>query len=280
VAGLTPDEHDPSTFQVDWPALKAGRNPWKRAHKTAVDPFLVAKAVKEVMRQCPNRTATGGPLVWNDYAVFLDIADWTRIKKLETTLVRDLGGVVEKELATLKAEMVGPLNVRLLRDESGNVRPGTGVIKADFTEAARLAAPDPSEMTVRVGKPVARSLTDLPTERVPEIAADGSRLRVNWDKGSTTVTGGTRVVLGRPHQPASPGFVPLTGAASKINKRHLWIEAGGGGVIIGRFSEANPVEVAGRLVQQGGQIAVDRFPVQVTLSNGEMRLTIDRVERD
>jgi FHA domain-containing protein len=280
VAGLIPDEHDPSVFQVDWSALKAGRNPWKRAGKAAVDPFLVAKAVKEVMRQCPNRTATGGPLVWNDYSVFLDIADWTRIKKLESTLVRDLGGVVEKELATLKAEMVGPLNVRLLRDESGNVRPGTAVLKADFTEAARLAAPDPAEMTVRVGKPVAHSLTDLPTERVPEMVADGSRLRVQWDRGQATVAGGTRVVLGRPHQPASPGFVPLTGAAGKINKRQLWIEAGGGGVIIGRFSEANPVEVAGRLVQQGGQIAVDRFPVQVTLSNGEMKLTIDRVERD
>jgi hypothetical protein len=280
VAGLIRDEHDPSTFQVDWSALRAGRNPWKRATKAAVDPFLVAKAVKEVMRQCPNRTATGGPVVWNDYSVFLDIADWTRIKRLEGTLVRDLGGVVEKALATLKAEMVGPLNVRLLRDESGNVRPGTAVLKADFTEAAKMGAPDPSEMTVRVGKPAAPSLTDRPTERVPEMVADGSRLRVQWEKGSTLVAGGTRVVLGRPHQPSSPGFVPLTGAASKINKRHLWIEAGGGGVIIGRFSEANPVEVAGRLVQQGGQIAVDSFPVQVTLSNGEMKLTIDRLERD
>jgi hypothetical protein len=194
--------------------------------------------------------------------------------------VRDLGGVVEKELATLKAEMVGPLNVRLLRDESGNVRPGSGVVKAEFTETSRLAPPDPAEMTVRVGRQVAHSLTDLPTERVPEMAADGSRLRVQWDRGSTMVAGGTRIVLGRPHQPSSPGFVPLTGAAGKINKRQLWIEAGGGGVIIGRFSEANPVEVAGRLVQQGGQIAVDRFPVQVKLSNGEMNLTIDRLERD
>lgn len=280
MGGLTPDEHDPSVFQVDWPALKAGRNPWKRARKTAVDPFLVAKAVKEVMRQCPNRTATGGPLVWNDYSVFLDIADWTRIKKLEGTLVRDLGGVVEKELATLRAEMVGPLNVRLLRDESGNVRPGTAILKADFTETSKMAPPDPAEMTVRVGKPVARSLTDLPTERVPEFTGDGSRLRVQWEKGQARVPSGARIVLGRPHQPASPGFVPLTGAAGKINKRQLWIEAGGGGVIIGRFSEANPVEVAGRLVQQGGQIAVDSFPVSVSLSNGEMKLTIDRVERD
>jgi hypothetical protein len=281
MAGLVPDEHDPSVFQVDWSALKAGRNPWKRAQKATVDPFLVAKAVKEVMRQCPNRTATGGSLVWNDYAVFLDIADWTRIKKLESTLVRDLGGVVEKELAGLKAEMVGPLNVRLLRDESGNVRPGTGVVKADFTEARKLAPPDPSEMTVRVGKAAARSLTDMPTERVPETPLpDGSALRVEWERGSATVAGGTRIVLGRPHQPSSPGFVPLTGAAGKINKRQLWIEGGGGGVIIGRFSGANPVEVAGRLVQQGGQIAVDKFPVQVTLSNGEMKLTVDRVERD
>jgi len=282
MAGLTPDEHDPSVFQVDWSALAAGRNPWKRARKTAVDPFLVAKAVKEVMKQCPNRTATGGSLVWNDYAVFLDISDWTRIKKLESTLVRDLGGVVEKELAGLKAEMVGPLNVRLLRDESGNVRPGTGVVKAEFTETRKLAKPDASEMTVRVGKPAAHSLTDLPTERVPEMPVPngGSGLRVQWDKGSAMVAGGTRIVLGRPHQPASPGFVPLTGAARKISKRHLWIEGGGGGVIVGRFSGANPVEVAGRLVQQGGQIAVDKFPVQVTLSNGEMKLTIDRVERD
>jgi FhaA, N-terminal domain len=282
MAALTPDEHDPSAFQVDWAALKAGRNPWKRAGKIAVDPFLVAKAVKEVMRLCPNRTATGEPLVWNDYSVFLDIADWTRIKKLEGTLVRDLGGVVEKELAGMKAEMVGPLNVRLLRDESGNVRPGGGVVKADFTEARKLAKPDPTEMTVRIGKPAAPSLTDLPTERVPEmpLTDGGSALRVKWERGSATLTGGTRMVLGRPHQPSSPGFVPLTGAASKINKRHLWIEGGGGGVIIGRFSEANPVEVAGRLVQRGGQIAVDKFPVQVTLSNGEMKLTIDRVERD
>jgi len=282
MAGITPDEHDPSIFHVDWSALKAGRNPWKRAHKAIVDPFLVATAVKEVMRQCPHRTATGSPMVWNDYSVFLDIADWTRIKKLETTLVRDLGGVVEKDLAGLKAEMVGPLNVRLLRDESGNVRAGTGVVKADFTEARKLAKPDASEMTVRVGKPAAPSLTDLPTERVPEapVANGGAALRVQWDRGKAMVAGGTRIVLGRPHQPSSPGFVPLTGAAGKINKRHLWIEGGGGGVIIGRFTGANPVEVAGRLVQQGGQIAVDKFPVQVTLSNGEMKLTIDRVERD
>lgn len=277
MSALTRDEHDPQTFQVDWPALKAGLNPWKRHRKVAVDPFLVAKAIKAVMAECRDRTATGSPLVWNDYAVFLDLTDWSRIKKLETTLARDLGGVVEKELQVKKAEMVGPLNVRLVRDESGSVREGGAIIRGDFTETERLAPADPNEMTVRVGR-VQRPLA-MPTLRVPEAAPNGAAgLRVEWPRGDAKVPDGSRIVLGRPHKPASPGFVPLTGASTKINKRHLWIEAGAGGVIIGRFSEANPVQVAGRLIQSGGQIAVDRFPLDVTLSNGEMSLTIHRVD--
>lgn len=229
------------------------------------------------MAECRDRTATGSPLVWNDYAVFLDLTDWSRIKKLEATLARDLGGVVEKELQVKKAEMVGPLNVRLVRDESGSVREGGAIIRGDFTETERLAPADPNEMTVRVGR-VQRPLA-MPTLRVPEAAPNGAAgLRVEWPRGDAKVPDGSRIVLGRPHKPASPGFVPLTGASTKINKRHLWIEAGAGGVIIGRFSEANPVQVAGRLIQSGGQIAVDRFPLDVTLSNGEMSLTIHRVD--
>ena len=78
----------------------------KAESASVVDPFLVAKAVKVVMRQCPHQTATGKPLVWNEYRVFLDLEDWERIKKLESTLLRDLGGVVEKHLKKRKAEMV------------------------------------------------------------------------------------------------------------------------------------------------------------------------------
>lgn len=276
---LIRDEQDPQTFHIDWPALKAGLNPWKRSRKVAVDPFLVAKAVKAVMGECRDRTATGSPLVWNDYAVFLDLTDWARIKKLEATLTRDLGAVVEKELHARKTEMVGPLNVRLVRDESGSVREGHAIIRGDFTETERLAPADPSEMTVRVGRAVRPTLAQ-PTQRVPEGAAPNGAtgLRVEWPRGDTRVADGSRIVMGRPHKPASPGFVALTGASTKINKRQLWIEAGAGGVIIGRFSEANPVQVAGRLIQSGGQIAVDRFPLDVTLSNGEMSLTIHRVD--
>ena len=70
MAGINRDEQDPQKFHVDWQAVHAGLNPWKRSEKVIIDPYLVAKAVKEVMRMCPHRTATGSPLVWNDYAVF------------------------------------------------------------------------------------------------------------------------------------------------------------------------------------------------------------------
>jgi hypothetical protein len=279
MAGLTRDDHDPQTFHVEWATLAGGLALLRRGRKVSVDPFLVARAVKAAMRACPNRTATGSPLVWNDYAVFLDLGDWTRIKKLEATLVRDLGGVAEQQLAALGAEMVGPLNVRLIRDESGSVRPGGAVIKADFIEQERLSPADPSELTVRVGRPMSAGALGAPaTVRVPD-GDNGGGLLVEWPRGSASVAPGTRIVLGRAHRPSSPGFVPLSGASTRINKRQLWIEAGAGGAIIGRFSQANPVEVAGRLIQKGGQIAVDRFPLDVSLSSGELSLTVHRVER-
>ena len=279
--GITRDEQDPQTFHVDWSAVHAGFNPWKRADRIAVDPYLVAKAVKAVMRQCPHQTATAQPLVWNEYAVFLDLTDWERIKKLEGTLTRDLGGVVQEELTSLKAEMVGVLNVRLLRDEGATVRPGTAIIKVDFAEGERLKPVDPSEMTVRVGGPLARSVTDL-TERVPEMAGThfegmgAEALRVAWPGGVAGIRAGARVVLGRPHAGAAPGFVALQGASNKINKRQLWIEAGSDGALIGRISEANPVEVRGRLIQAGGQIAIDDFPAEISLSSGELMLRLER----
>ena len=101
----------------------------------------------------PAPTATGSPLVWNDYAVFIDLTDWAQVKKLEATLVRDLGGVVTRSWKS-KAEMVGPLNVRLVRDEAATSRPDTAVIKVRLpgpSELEHLTDADISEMTVRVG---------------------------------------------------------------------------------------------------------------------------------
>jgi Protein of unknown function (DUF3662) len=277
VSGVTRDDEDPHAFLIEWSTLYAGHNPWKATNKVAIDPLLVAKAVKEVMKRCPHHTASGRPLVWNEYAVFMDLTDWERIKKLEATLVRDLGDVVQKELLRLKAEMVGMLNVRLLRDEGGSVRPGRAVIKVDFAEGEPLQAPDPGEMTIRVGAPALRSLTELPTERVPELMTGQDRLRLLWPGGSTRVSDGVRTLLGRPHTGAPSHFVALSGASSKINKKQLWIEATDGGAIIGRLSDANPVQVKGRLVQAGGQISIDELPAEISLSSGELVLTLERM---
>jgi hypothetical protein len=283
VPGVSRDENDPETYRIDWAAVHGGLNPWKRTEKVVVDPFLVAKAVKAVMGQCPHQTANGKPLVWNEYKVFLDLGDWERIKKLESTLLRDMGEVVEKHLKKLKAEMVGGLTVRMLRDEGGTVRPGNAVIKVDFSEVDSGTPTDPSEMTVRIGGPVAKALTDL-TQRVPESfvgayvnPAAEERLKVLWSGGEAMIRAGSRVVLGRPHGATAPGFVALEGANSKINKRQLWIEASEDGALIGRISDANPVEVKGRLVQAGGQISIDAFPAEINLSNGEMKLTVERL---
>jgi FHA domain-containing protein len=287
VPGINRDEQDPQKFHVDWQAVHAGLNPWKRSEKVIIDPYLVAKAVKGVMRQCTQQTATGKPLVWNDYAVFMELNDWEQVKKLEATLTRDLGGVVTRTLKKSKAEMVGPLNVRLLRDEGNVVRPNTAVIKVDFRPEEKLDAiggADASEMTVRIGSLVAKSVTDL-TQRVPDMEGLGvqdenapEQLRVSWPGGTTTVRDGNRIVLGRPHPAPSVGFVPLAGASSKINKRQLWVEADEDGALIGRLSDANPVEVNGRLLQAGGQISIEDFPAQISLSSGELTLTLERIE--
>jgi hypothetical protein len=287
VAGINRDEQDPQKFHVDWQAVHAGLNPWKRSEKVIIDPYLVAKAVKGVMRQCTQQTATGKPLVWNDYAVFMDLNDWEQVKKLEGTLTRDLGAVVTRTLKRSKAEMVGPLNVRLLRDEGNVVRPNTAVIKVDFRPEEKLeglSGEDASEMTVRIGGLVAKSVTDM-TQRVPDMEGLGfenegapEQLRLSWSGGTTTIRDGNRIVLGRPHPAPSAGFVPLSGASSKINKRQLWVEADEDGALIGRLSDANPVEVNGRLLQAGGQISIEDFPAQISLSSGELTLTLERIE--
>ena len=288
MAGINRDEQDPQKFHVDWQAVHAGLNPWKRSEKVILDPFLVAKAVKGVMRQCTQQTATGKPLVWNDYAVFMDLNDWEQVKKLEGTLTRDLGAVVARTLKKSRAEMVGPLNVRLLRDEGNVVRPNTAVIKVDFRPEEKLealSATDASEMTVRIGGLVAKSVTDM-TQRVPDMEGLGlvqddnapEQLRLSWPGGTTTIRDGNRIVLGRPHPAPSVGFVPLSGATSKINKRQLWVEADEDGALIGRLSDANPVEVNGRLLQAGGQISIEDFPAQISLSSGELTLTLERIE--
>ena len=88
----------------------------------------------------------------------------------------------------------------LLRDEGNVVRPNTAVIKVDFRPEEKLenlSATDASEMTVRIGGLVAKSVTDM-TQRVPDMEGLGlvadenapEQLRLSWPGGTTTIRDG------------------------------------------------------------------------------------------
>ena len=219
MGGVTKDEQDPQKFHVDWASVHAGLQPLEAHHEGLGGPLPggQGRARRDATVHAP--TAAAKPLVWNEYSVFLELSDWEHMKKLESTLVRDLGGIVEKEISRLKAEMVGAFNVRLLRDEGGSVRPGYAVVKVDFSEGETAVIPDSGEMTVRLSTPLGRTVLDMQTQNLPEIGnpeGEGpEELKVTWPDGETTIRGGARVVLGRPHTGETPGFVPLTGASSE-----------------------------------------------------------------
>lgn len=84
--------------------------------------------------------------------------------------------------------------------------------------------------------------------------------------------------MGRPHRGAPPGFIGLTGASAKINKKQAWIEVGPGGVTIGRGAGANPVEVNDTPLGRGTQVTVTDFPARLSLSNGELNLVLERAD--
>ena len=87
------------------------------------------------------------------------------------------------------------------------------------------------------------------------------------------IRAGSRVVLGG--LTARRARFGLEGANSKINSASSGSEASGR-ALISRISDAT-VEVKGRLVQAGGQISIDAFPAEINLSNGEMKLTVERL---
>lgn len=285
--GATPIAGDPSRFDVDWAALRSWRERWL-GRPVIVDPLVVARAVCAVMRQCPSRGVRGRRLVWNEYSIFLHVDDWEHLRSLENTLTRELLGLVREELERLKAQTVGPLNVRLLNDEGGSVPRARGVIKGDFVELLTRQR-DVGEMTVRevgrLSRPMAEEQTEGVGERpaggsaAPTVATPGAGLDdvwITWPGGSVPLPRGTKVVLGRPHPSPTPNFVALTGAGQRINSRQVALEMAAAGVAITRLSEANPVEVNGRSLQPGGRILADELPIRIVLSSGALVLDVHR----
>jgi hypothetical protein len=99
---------------------------------------------------------------------------------------------------------------------------------------------------------------------------------VTWQGGAARLVSGVRTVLGRPHADPPPGFLPLTGASTRISKQQAWLIPGIGHVVLGRPDGANPVEVGGALVAAGQEVRVTALPAEVSLSRGDLVLLLSR----
>jgi hypothetical protein len=256
----------------------------RRGEAVEVDPFLIARAIALVMRECAVRTAAGGRLLWNEYRVVLARRDFELVRALERRLEADLVAVLAQEVRALRAELVGELRVTVVFDESDELAAGEGVVRVGFVPTAELARPRAGEMTVRLDAPAFGAMAaggaarPGPADTVFVDDAAGAaegRCVVLWPGGWAPVPPGGAVVVGRPHAEAPPRFVGLTGASAKISKRHFWIAAGPGAVRIGRLAEANPVHVGGQLLAPSQEMDL-ALPAEISLSHGELIVTVRR----
>jgi hypothetical protein len=249
----------------------------KRGQPVQIDPFLIAQAIAAVMAGCTVRSATGRPIVWNEYRLILARRDFDFIRPLQAILERDLKIVLADEARRRTAELVGELRITVVADESDELPPAEGVVRVAFVPTEKLAAPRFGEMTMRLdsfavaGEIVARA---SPTDTVMVNDVTNPTHALRWSGGVAHFGAGTHIVVGRPHPEAPSRFIALVGAGAKVNKQHFWIAATGPSVVrIGRFAKANPVHVNGQAVGSGEEIEVG-LPAEVSLSHGDLVLTV------
>lgn len=267
----------PEQFAVSFPELVKA----KRGEVVQVDPFLIARTIALVMRECTVRSAAGRPLLWNEYRMILARADFESVRPLQGPLERDLNTVLAEEAKARQAELVGALRVTVVFDEANELRAGQAVVRVAFVPTAKLAAPRAGEMTVRLdGWEVAGEIAARPASGGTDTVfvtdtEPGPRAVLRWAGGEAAIATGATVVIGRPHVGAPAYFVALTGATPKVNKQQLWITFAGTTARIGRFGNANPVHVAGEPVGAGEDTEAS-LPVEISLSRGELVLTLSR----
>jgi Protein of unknown function (DUF3662) len=240
-----------------------------------IDPYLIAQAVAHVMRQCTVRSATGRPIVWNDYRLVLARKDFDLIRPLQAILERDLKLVLAEEARARSAELVGELKITVVFDEADELPLSEGVVRVAFVPTAQLAAPRFGEITMRldsfaVSGEIAARATPTDTVIVDE---SNTTHALRWPGGIAHFTAGAPTVVGRPHPDAPARFVALEGAGAKINKQHFWIAATSTKARIGRFAKANPVHVNGTSIAGGEEVEV-ALPAEVSLSHGDLVITV------
>jgi len=250
----------------------------KRGQPVQIDPYLIAQAIAGVMSQCTVRSATGRPIVWNEYRLVLSRRDFDLIRPLQAILERDLKLVLAEEARTRSAELVGELRITVVFDEADELPVSEGVVRVAFVPTEKLAAPRFGEMTMRLdsfavaGEIVARA-TGSPTDTVMVDDSTQTTHALRWPGGIARLSAGTTIVVGRPHPDAPPRFIALTGAGAKVNKQHFWLAATSSAVRVGRFAKANPVHVNGRALAGGEEVEV-ALPAEISLSHGDLVLTV------
>ena len=251
--------------------------PFHKTEITEVDPYAVGQAVRGVMEDCKARTAGDDRiLLWNSYRVFFEESDRQGLRPLERRLKAELDTVVRSTVQDLKAETAGEVIVDILVPEEDPPPQGFGDVLAEYVDTSKFVSESGGEPTVRVS-PFGRSNNSPEeTERVAEPAADGA-LQLQWSHGSQYIPLSQKFRVGRASGGDTFNFIELIGANNKISKYQLAIENGRDSIVITRPQNANPVQVGNRLVQAGGKMQLDKLPVQISLSSGEMILKLDRV---
>jgi Protein of unknown function (DUF3662) len=270
-------------FRVSFAALaqKVAKDVVKQQPRGAavqVDPYLIARAVAEVMAACTFRSAKGKRLLWNEYRVILARADFALVHALQGPLERDLGEALASEATASGAELVGELRVSVVYDEADELRAGEAVVRVGFVTTAQLPAVEAGELTVRFDAGqlggLMKAVGSVETVIVQDPGAAPRAYRLRWPHGEAALALGATFVVGRPHPGAPPGFISLTGAGAKINKQQLWLApVASGGVRIGRLAAANPVHVGGEALGPGEERTVTA-PAEIALSRGELVLTL------
>ncbi len=255
----------------------------KRGDVVQVDPFLIARAVALVMRECTVRSAAGRSILWNEYRVILARKDFELVRSLQGPLEKDLQQVLTQEAKAREADLVGALRITVVFDEADELPIGQGVVRVGFVPTERLVQPRAGEMTVRLdGWAVAGEIA----AQVPKASPDtmfvddsagvgGDRCVLQWAGGEAKLDVGATVVVGRPHPEAPANFIALTGAGAKVNKQHFWIARGTSSIRVGRLASANPVHVNGQPVAASQEIEA-ALPAEISLSRGDLVLTVRR----
>jgi len=275
MAALT--RQSPQQFLVRFGELARAR----RGEIVQVDPFLIARALAEVMKACTVRSANGRPLLWNEYRVVLSRADFEPIAALQGPLERDIDAALAREAGARDADLVGELRVTIVADEADELGAGEGVVRAAFVPTERLVAPGAGQLTIRLdARAIARPRADGATVHVADTldpissaAAAGVLYDLRWTGGSVAIACGLTVILGRAHPDPPPMFVALDGASPRINKEQLHLTTMPASVRIARPEAANPVHVDGRAVPPGGEIEATA-PLEISLSKGDLVIAV------